>query len=380
MPILDMYKSRRVYGKAKWMAALVIDGHRSADKRRHGCTVGLSLVMAIGLACVGLRADAAEDTPTETPYRLGDGLKVPGTGLTLGGYATGSFNRLDHAASRAAIDNASLFVWWEGDVRWKFFSELDYENALSTRDSSIKTEDRYLALERFYFDYALSETTSVRLGKFLTPIGRWNLVHATPLVWTSSRPLITTQTFPNNMTGVMVSGTIPYIGDGIDYSLYGASGSDIRPNPDQDTFNEALGGHLTVPLSADAQLGLSLAAFDQREVSKERKQLLGIDFFWSHKRFEISAEGVYRFSDEGSGRDEKGAFVQLVAPLSERLYAVGRFETYRHAQNTSETQRWLTGLNYRYTPAVVLKAEWVSSRHNTIAAPDGFMSSISILF
>lgn len=380
MPILDKTASRRVYGKAEVAAPFVNHHHQSTQKRWRRLVEGMSLAFAICLACASFKVLAAEEAPNETPYRLGDGMKVPGTDLTLGGYATGSFDHLNHAPSRAAIDNASLFVWWEGTGRWKFFSELDYENVLSTRASSIKSEDRYLALERFYFDYSLTNSTSVRMGKFLTPIGRWNLVHATPLVWTSSRPLVTTQTFPTNMTGLMVSGTVPYAGDGIEYALYGAGGSDIHPNPDQDTFNEALGGHLTLPLSATSQLGFSLATFEQQEVSNEKKQLAGIDFVWSHNRYEVSAEGVYRFSDKGGERDEKGAFVQIVAPLTEKLYAVGRFETYRRAQEISETQRWVAGFNYRYTPAVVLKAEWVESRHNTIDAPDGFMSSISILF
>jgi len=72
--------------------------------------------------------------------------------------------------------------------------------------------------------------------------------------------------------------------------------------------------------------------------------------------------------------------VQLVAPLSERLYSVARYESYLKAQQPRATQLLVTGLNYRITPAVVLKAEWIGSRHNTIGAPDGFMSSLSILF
>jgi hypothetical protein len=71
--------------------------------------------------------------------------------------------------------------------------------------------------------------------------------------------------------------------------------------------------------------------------------------------------------------------VQLVAPLTEKLYAVGRYETFRVAAERSPTQLLVTGLNYRITPSLVLKAEWISSKDNTIRAPDGLLCSIAIL-
>lgn len=350
------------------------------------------LAVAACLALTSFQADAenldpqtAASSDNTTSYRLGSGLKIPGTGLTLGGYSTGSFDNLKQAHSRFALDNLSLFVWWEGEGRWKFFSELDYEFLLNSHFTSEQVtsegrEDRYLALERIYFDYALTDTTTIRAGKFLTPIGRWNLIHANPLVWTSSRPLITTNTFPDNVTGLMVSGTLSTLGNGIEYSLYGSHGHEIRPNPDQDTFSDALGGHITLALPAGSQLGFSLAEFEQENTPNERKYLVGTDFVWARNRYEVSTEWVYRFSNGGSGRDEKGGFVQVVAPLTEKLYAVGRHEVIREAQEKATTQLFLIGLNYRYTPAIVFKAEWIGSKNNSIGAPAGFLSSVSILF
>jgi len=313
-------------------------------------------------------------------YQFGQGLRLGDTGFVLGGYATASNENLRNGPSRTALDNVSLFIWWEGDGPWKFFSELDYENVLSSRVSNQEGENHYLALERLYFDYAFSNTTSIRAGKFLTPIGRWNLIHATPLVWTTSRPLITTRTFPTNATGLMVFGNLPEIANGVEYSLYGAAGSDIRPNPALDPFNQAIGSHLTLPFSTNGQIGFSVAAFEQEKTKGERKQLVGADFFWSNNRYEISAEGVYRASDNGSTWDEKGAFVQLVVPLSEKFYAVGRYEVFRQARETITTERWVTGLNYRFSPAIVLKTEWIGEKNNRIDAPEGLVSSVSILF
>lgn len=363
-----------VYGKGAGATPFVPPRHQPVQSFcRRLLAAGLT-----GLALIAGPA-ASQESSDAAPYRLGEGLAIPGTGLTLGGYATGIYEDMRHQPARTALDNVSLFVWWEGEGRWKFFSELDYENVLSTRNTGLEGDERYLALERLYFDYALTDTANVRVGKFLTPIGRWNLIHATPLVWTSSRPLVTLSTFPGNVTGLMVSGTLSSLG-GTEYALYTSSGAEIRPNPTLDPFTEVVGGHLTLPAVGGAQLGFSYAAFEQKKTHDESKELLGVDFMWSKNRYEISAEGIYRFSDKGSAWDEKGAFVQAVVPLGEKLYAVGRYENFRQSRAAATTELWVTGLNYRITPAVVLKAEVIGGRNNNIGAPEGFMSSVSILF
>lgn len=337
------------------------------------------MLIAFCLALTSLQACADDKPLSDINYRMGEGLRLADTGFSLGGYATASYMDLRHAPSRVALDNLSLFVWWQGDSRWKFFSEFDYENVLASNAAGQDGKDHYLALERLYLDYAVTDTATIRVGKFLTPIGRWNLVHATPLVWTTSRPLITTETFPTNATGLMLNGTLPNVAHGLEYSLYASKGNELRANPALDPFYEALGAHASIPLPL-GQIGVSLAAFEQEQARDETRKLIGLDYVWSRHGYEVSAEGIYRFSDNGSAWDEKGAFAQLVVPLADKVYAVGRYEFFRKAQAAQATQLWVAGLNYRFTPAIVLKAEWVGSRHNTIDAPEGFLSSLSLLF
>jgi hypothetical protein len=309
---------------------------------------------------------------------LGGGYEVPGSSWHFGGYATASYSDPRSGDPRVAVDNLSLFLWWEGDSRWKFFSEFEYENPLSNHSGN-RFEDDYLSWERAYLEYALTDSITVRGGKFLTPIGHWNLIHATPLVWTTSRPLATTLAFPTNMTGVMVTSTIPSIANGMDISFYGSTGSEIRPNPDLDPFSSAIGAHVTLSLGGESQIGFSYADFEQEKSRPERKQLAGVDFLWSRDRVELSGEAVYRSSSIGGSFDERGGFLQLVVPLSARLYAVGRYENFRLSRDDESTRLWVTGLNFRIRPAIVLKAEWVDAHHDTIDAPHGFLTSISIL-
>lgn len=349
----------------------VLPGIRRSARRHRA--LGCAIWLVLCAACVGAaRAD------TQNGYALGEGYQIPGTDWHLGGYATASVTDPEGDPPRVAVDNLSLFLWWQSEGRWKFFSEFEYENPLSNRSDRLSSDD-YFSWERAYLEYALTDSTSIRAGKFLTPIGRWNLIHATPLVWTTSRPLVTTLPFPTNMTGLMVTTTIPSLARGVEVSFYGAGAGEIRPNPDIDPFSSALGTHVTLSLSGESQIGFSYVDFEQEKSRPERKQLVGVDGLWTHDRFELSAEAVYRSSNSGGALDERGAYMQLVAPLSERLYAVGRYETFKRSNDERATEMWVTGLNFRITSAWVFKAEWVAARHNTLHAPDGFLASISVL-
>jgi len=325
-------------------------------------------------------ASATDDPPLGGSYELGHGLRVPGTDLTLGGYAGIDLDGRENAPATLRASNLSLFLWWENQGKLKFFSELDAENVLDYEDGHFSSGERYLALERLYLDYAYSPTLNIRLGKFLTPIGRWNLIHADPLVWTSSRPLVTENSFPTNATGAMVTDTLSLFGKNIEFSLYGSGDTNIRPNPDEDPFTEAAGGHVIIPLYENAQLGFSYVNFEQRNERGERKNLFGGDFVWSHNRYEVSSEAIYRYSDRGSTWAERGIFIQGVAPLTARWYAIGRYEAFREAGSDNTLQMHIAGVAFRYRPALVFKLEYDHATNENIDAFDGFLSSVSVLF
>ena len=323
----------------------------------------------------------ADDSITTTEYIPGNGWQVPGTGFKLGGYASAGSENEDITQRTTGINDLSLFIHWEGEGKLRFFSEIALENPASYEDSDgLTARHGYLALERLYGDYLYSENLNFRAGKFLTPIGRWNVIHAAPLTWTVNRPLITERTFPTNVTGGMLYGTVPVSGKAIDYSAYTALGQEWRPDPKLDPFEEAYGLHVNLPVTDNEEVGLSYANFEQKSSINERKNLLGLDYLWSHNRYEVSMEAVYRFSDNGSQSDEKGLYIQGVAPISERWYAIGRYEFYDQAGPVAATNIWLAGVALRLSPALVLKAEYSRATNNHVQAPNGVYASFSILF
>lgn len=323
----------------------------------------------------------ADEAAPATDYRPGSGWQIPGTGFNLGGYASVVFANDRQSPWRLSTDDLSLFIRWEGDSRWRLFSELDLEDPLSyTPDDGLTTRHAYLGLERLYADYSYSERVNVRLGKFLTPIGRWNTLHAAPLVWTTSRPLITERTFPTNATGAMLYGTVSAFAHEMDYAVYTALSEDWRPNPVLDPFEEAYGLRIMLPLSGLGEFGVSFANFEQRESVGERKNLLGMDYFRTIGRAEVSGEFAYRYSEDGRNADERGLFVQGVVPLRGRLYGVGRYEWYDPAGVAPGMNILVGGLALRLSPARVVKAEISHVTSNSIQMSDAVQMSFAILF
>ncbi len=323
------------------------------------------------------KEDASSQAPT---YELGQGLRLGNSGFTLGGYASAEYEDVKNADPRFSLSHLSMFLWWENASRLKFFSEIDSEDTVATRYLAVNGERRYLSLERFYFDYAWNDSLTLRAGKFLTPIGRWNLVHADPLVWTTSRPMITRDLFPDNATGAMALGSLPLLRHQTDYTLYASIGEDLHKDPAQDPFSEAYGVHFNVSATEDLQIGLSYASFAQTAVREEHKQLVGVDFIWARRGYELSGEVAHVASSKGPERVAKGGFVQAVVPLYDKLYGVTRVESLRTADTDRATYLGVLGLTYRSSRAVSFKLEYSRGRHNDIGAPEGILSSVSVLF
>lgn len=318
--------------------------------------------------------------PLQHRYELGSGWALGRSGFTLGGYAEAVYADPAGRNWEAGLNALSAMLWWEGSSRWSFFSEVELERPLLIGQDDAFSDDQDLILERLHLDYAHGDALKLRVGKFLTPVGRWNIIHAPPLTWTSSRPLITEATFPTNATGGMVYGVLPWTEAGIEYSLYASPGEEIAPEDELDTFSEAYGGRVAATLLPHTQFGLSYVSFEQSS-SDEHKQLLSADFLWSWRRFELSGEYVRRSIErEEDHPEEYGHYVQFVAPLTQKLYGVARYEGFRAADTSRGLSVYLGGLNYRVRSGLVLKAEYSRATNDPIGVDDGLLASIAVLF
>ncbi|MGZ8257951.1 MAG: hypothetical protein ACXWTR_02110 [Methylotenera sp.] len=326
------------------------------------------LLFAVSVAiALSISKPAAAETDAPSPWE----------NFNLGGYSSAGINVHPGGKTDGALNEVSLILSWENSSRFRFFSELGLERPLTFHeDDTVVGKDFYFNLERLYVDYNLSEKLNLRAGRFLNPTGRWNLVHAAPLVWTSSRPLATSRLFPLSTNGLMFYGAVPLANNAFEYSFFVEGLKDQIVNKGEIPYEDIKGARFT--LSGKVNWGLSLLEFREDIPGNPRFRMLGLDFLVQNKGWEFSGEAFQRYysnySDGGSG-----AYLQGVAPLGKKWFAVARVENFkRPAEGSSE--RWLLGTAWRMAPNRVLKIEYVGGDEERPESPKGLLASFAILF
>ncbi len=309
-------------------------------------------------------------------YQLGRGLPLGETGIRLGGYANAVIAAPRSGPWNFDIRDLSLFTTWERG-NWRFFSETEVANPLSASEhQDLTTGNARFELERLYIDHIFTDALSVRFGKFLTPIGRWNLIHAAPLVWTTTRPIASYQLFSRNATGLMLHGGLPVGERRLEYAAYTTLSDSLDPYKSENPFENAFGAHLLYSLAENLEVGISYANYELHEEPVGRFNLAGLEATWSYRQFEVSTEWVHR---SGGGNELTQGFVQALAPLPSHFYAIGRYEYFQQISEAAG-QVGVFGLAFRPIPPLVWKVEYRLGTHNESAAPDGLYGSIAVLF
>lgn len=299
----------------------------------------------------------------------------------LGGYSSASITIPRSGKTELRLEEISLLLSWENEGRFKFFGELELERPLSWNENKkFDGKNSYFDLERLYLDYNLSEKVNVRSGRFLTPAGRWNLLHAPPLVWTSTRPLATTNLFPNALNGIMLYGSSPIRLFGQDqsfeYSIYAEALKDQVRDKDEIIYKDVAGAQFR--LNGRVNLGLSLSTFTEDRTGNPEYRMIGLDFITHINGWELSGEGFQRFTS--SGKDGgSGAFLQSAAPLGNNWYWLTRLESFQRPSEISG-ERWVMGATKRVTPTQLLKLEYVGGSDDFTDTPRGFVGSFAVLF
>lgn len=299
-------------------------------------------------------------------------------GFNLGGYASAGIVSQRDQETEAGINEISLLLTWANDGPLSFFGELELERPLVWHDDDeFGEKEGHLDLERLYFDYNLSEKVNFRGGRFLTPNSRWNLLHAAPLVWTSSRPMATTELFPEATNGVMLYGATPFMNSAFEYKVFAELLDDQEQDDDDERQFDHVGG-VRFSLKNQSDIGVSLLTFQEKGLNDANLRMLGIDFLTHFNNIEISGEGFQRFNtnnkDGGSG-----AYLQTAVPIKNDWYWISRIETIQRPDEGS-SERWLIGATWRVKPTQLLKLEFTGGSASKPESPRGFLTSFAFFF
>jgi len=346
--------------------------------------------IAFGAAAWGAVPPALQATG---PYRLGRGYHLDSLGITLGGYVNFRYENTQGQQANLKAHDLSLFLGWRPSPIWRVFSETEVGDAFTIDNDGVSDTGREVDIERLYAEHDLSTGLRVRVGKFLTPIGRWNLIHADPLVWSVSRPLTTSAAFARHASGTEVIGTTAVGKGALDFRAFvdatarldpsqrtedAFMDSNAQPNP-RNSFDHASGLRLLYRSpDDDLQLGVSAAQFEFQD-RPHVKRLAGVDFLYTADGMELTGEGVYRESLGDAEGDDYGAFVQLAVPLGGGFHGVVSHERYRSGLFPRPADIDTAGLTYRPLPPLSIKLERRETRGEEQLAPDGWLLALSVL-
>jgi hypothetical protein len=316
-------------------------------------------------------------------YRAGRGLRFGDTGLTIGGFSTVEIDDEAPGDVTIELDSVNFLILFEPIPALRFFAEVEIGGLASFEPERDDFDhDLSLDVERLYADWSHGDALNLRVGKFQTPVGRWNLVPAEPFVWTAVEPVQIERAFDEHETGAALFGVVHPGGNPLRYWLHGQLVDPLDADEDPRPAERSAGARLEYGDALGSwSIGTSLLASEQKN---EWNYLVGLDGLLQLGPLELSSEAVFA---EGSipERDLWSVYLQGVLDLGElrllrNVYLVGRFEHFDPDGRREDANLWDVGITWIPRLWLNFKAGYRFSDRTTDDVVEGVTASLSVLF
>ena len=330
-----------------------------------------------------------------------------GSGTSVGGYVDLEFAN-NFTTNARSFDQHRLvpFIYSEITDRLHFGTEIEFEHGVKIENANGKAEGAgEISVEFATMDYRLFEGLNLRAGVILSPLGRFNLVHDSPVQELTDRPLVARQVIPSTLSeaGAGLFGTLyPSSTSLLSYELYAVNGFNSElGKPDADgrlPIRDAQGKRgdlegrapidLVGRLALSPALGLELGASahtgsygEDLNIEPARQATIWaldatlnrgpFDVLGEYARLHVDIDPALRAPTVGDGRD--GFSVQgnyhfgqgwLAPTTTSSFTGVVRYEwvDYNRGVKGDEERRATVGLNWRPVPDAAVKSEMQFAR------------------
>jgi hypothetical protein len=322
-------------------------------------------------------------------YELGQGWHAGD--FYLSGYT--DIEAVDNFGASASLDLDDLSLFASGHVnQWMNpFMEAELSSRTLVRQGGEVGHGNAI-VERFYNDIIFSERDTLRIGKTLTPLGEWNLVHAAPLVPLVTRPYSTGEGFDLYMSGISWqhdpgSESIPSL------QFYWQPDTEWFKRPSSlapRNFHNVYGGHLSWPLGMIDKIGVS-AQHGQFIETGETFTLYGFNVSKTFGKLRLESEALTaRFSGTvlpgASPRlhdNEAGIFVLAEYAIAPQWHGILEAEHYQDHMVDQASRSVTVAATYKPSVPTIWKLEYVHQAGvpaSIAAMPTGITASFSFLF
>lgn len=322
------------------------------------------------------------------------------TGRT-GGTAVGGY--IDHELfwndDRKTFDQHRFIPFLSSEVsdRIHVSAEIEFEHGGLVKGSG--DSDGEIKLEFATVDITFHEALSYRAGVILSPLGRFNLLHDSPLNDLTNRPLVARRVIPTTLSesGMGFFGSFyPTDAALVGYELYAVNGfgaaaaSSMRSGRGSQKAdnNEAksLVGRLSLSPSLGLDLGGSFHTGVYDDAGDHGLTIVAIDGAWNRGPFDLRGE-LARASIDGAASDVlfgyygqigyhflPGVLAQFPNSI---LTATLRYDFID--LDASEETRYTLGLNFRPEEETVIKLDYERYAENA-QGTDGLILSVASYF
>lgn len=298
--------------------------------------------------------------------------------MKISGYADIEYhnNTLDGKEPGFRLHHMSLFFEKRVTDDWKFFSEIEYEDApflefdyTDKKDDSV-CEGCYgkIFLEAANFTYSANPLVSVRTGRFFTPAGIWSVDHYPSFVPTQLRPEHIRNIFPQVVDGLGLFGTIAMGNTFINYDAYLGNGESNSGKADRNS-EKATGFKVSLLLPIMKYFEIGASAYNDTITQNDTvvpgttidvdKTAVGAHLKMKFLDFTFQSEFASGKLDPegGTSYKRKGYYAQLLYDIGAWTFGV-RHDFYDE-DDTVEKDMIFNSLivNYHVNPAIVLKLE-----------------------
>lgn len=312
---------------------------------------------------------AAED------YQLGLGYKLNDK-MTVGGYFSLEYGKGDKV-DELVLDDLAFLAYGSLTSNFSYFFELESVEPYIYDFETDKSETNFPpSIERLYGDFKFSDTANLRVGKFITPIGYWNLQPINVLRDTTSNPRYSRETFPKFLTGIDLHGYTPFDSD-LSYHFFVQGTKDLDDTYINIPIDKHIGLSLNKQLTSNWHAGMSIGQYKQTDDTEV--QYLQFNARWEVGTYRVSVEAIANHLDRPvlSTEHKRSSYVQLEKRLSDHHTLIARYEYFKDNLNSEKETIGILGYSYRPVFPVSLKAEY---QWHSDSSDNQLLTSFSVLF
>jgi hypothetical protein len=330
----------------------------------------LVFIAAVAAPLAAQNRPAVAGGPSDKPH-----LRESARGTVIGGY-------IDHELfwndEKKAFDQHRFIPFIHGEVsdRIHVMAEIEFEHGGLVKGSG--ASDGEIKLEFATLDISFAESFTYRGGIVLSPLGKFNLIHDSPLNDFTNRPLVAREIVPTTLAeaGMGFFGTV-YPGEAtvLGYELYlvngfnEAAGARIRSgrgsHKTDNNEEKSLVGRLNYSPFLGLDLGGSFHVGAYDDAGDHNLSIFAVDASYNRGPFDFMGEFASASVDGVAADSRSGYYAQvgyhfLPGPLPQFPNSIFTASfRYDHLDlDISDETRLTFGLNFRPEEETVMKLDY----------------------